>query len=189
MCLSTTRPPCSDRCEGYVRALYTFHVAALMDCLSAYSDPDFDAAQMHLQASEVEALAALLVQQLTRSLTGRLLASLLHVLRQADPTLLADLPTFAFKQLQPLTPLPAPMLQASPAPKFADGTSVRWLTWQEAPESQTGIILGHCYAYARHRRQWTWQYLVWLRQPLGRVMTDTAWETDLEVWTEVQPHD
>jgi len=189
MFVSTTPPPCSDRCDGYVQALCAFKVAALMACLSDYADPNFDAAKMHLQACEVEALAALLVQQLTHSLTGRWLADLLHVLRHADSDMITDLPTFELRRLQPITVLPELVLQASPRPKFADGASVRWLTWSDVSETQTGIILGHFFAYAHHQGQWTWKYLVWLSHPLGQVVTDTAWEIDLAVWTEVQSHD
>ncbi|MGF1496971.1 MAG: hypothetical protein ACFB8W_09140 [Elainellaceae cyanobacterium] len=76
--------------------------------------------------------------------------------------------------------LPADFPQQIAPPKFRDGHRIHWLPITNE-EIECGTIIGHAFAYAHHRRQWTWQYLVWLDAPHRGTLTDTAWEDDLEL--------
>jgi len=76
--------------------------------------------------------------------------------------------------------LPREFPQVAP-PIFQDGDRVRWLPLADDQQTDQGTIIGHCFAYAHHRRHWAWQYLVWLDEPHGEAFADTAWEEDLEL--------
>ncbi|HEY9626100.1 MAG TPA: hypothetical protein V6C84_02255 [Coleofasciculaceae cyanobacterium] len=68
----------------------------------------------------------------------------------------------------------------TPTPKFQIGDRV---CWYPLPAQDFGIITGLEYAPAAHLQSWAWKYIIWLdRHSPSRlwVITDTAWETDLE---------
>ncbi|MEI2578646.1 hypothetical protein [Scytonema sp. PRP1] len=173
--------PCGDRYRDYHQALHNFKVAELIDAIRHLSTLDSEEESICLNEAELESLAALLIQQLALNLHSQTIAQYLWILRD-DIKAIADLPIFELKPLQPFKDLPKQFPKQTPVPRFADGATVRWILLRESSKAQDGIILGHFYAYARHIRQWTWKYLVWLGQPVGQVVADTAWEDDLEAW-------
>ncbi|WP_416671264.1 hypothetical protein [Egbenema bharatensis] len=40
--------------------------------------------------------------------------------------------------------------------------------------------MGRFFAFAQHRGQWGWKYLIWLKDTSSGVLADVAWEEDLE---------
>lgn len=150
-----------------------FNVPALIDHLGNFSDAYFDATWMHLSVNEAEALAALLIYQLTQSLSGKLLAAYLHALRSGESL---DLPPVRIRARHPMRHLPITFPEEAPLPVFLYGDRVRWRT----DAMTTGTVIGRYFAYAHHRGCWTWNYLVWLNDPTGQVLADTAGEDDLE---------
>ncbi|MEQ9370097.1 MAG: hypothetical protein RIG63_13925 [Coleofasciculus chthonoplastes F3-SA18-01] len=59
-------------------------ITQLLWLIKHYSDIDFDASQMHLTDAEAHAIAQLLIQQLTESLNGKLIAGTLNTLRHSE---------------------------------------------------------------------------------------------------------
>ncbi|MBD2070255.1 hypothetical protein H6F93_22540 [Leptolyngbya sp. FACHB-671] len=171
---------CCDRSSSYQQALCDFNVAQLMEGLSNFSDLDFDPTLMHLTPEEVESLAALLIHQLTLSLQGTLVAGYLNVLRNGDTEAIAQLPPLDLKPLQSPVKLPENFPHQVTTPLFVYGDAVRWIPLPSHTQTNTGIVIGRFYAYARHLGSWTWKYLVWLKEPCGCTLADTAWEDDLE---------
>ncbi|MEQ8466184.1 hypothetical protein [Coleofasciculus sp. E1-EBD-02] len=66
------------------QALAEFGITQLLSFVKDYSDIDFEASQMHLTDAEVHAIAKLLIQQLTESLNGKLIAGALNTLRHGE---------------------------------------------------------------------------------------------------------
>lgn len=150
-----------------------FNVPALIDRLGNFSDAHFDAAWMHLSVEEAEALAALMIYQLTQSLSGKLIAAYLHALRSGESL---DLPPVKIRARHPMRSLPVNFPEEAPLPVLLYGDRVRWT----ADVMTTGTVIGRYFAYAHHRGCWAWNYLVWLNDPTGQVLADSAWEDDLE---------
>ncbi|MDX2244944.1 MAG: hypothetical protein NW224_30075 [Leptolyngbyaceae cyanobacterium bins.302] len=182
MFVQPTLYPCSDRCHGYREALQNFKITELIDTIKTLSTTSTRVEWVYLDEPDVEDLAVLVIQQLILTLQNQGMDQSLWILNDNRQTI-ADLPTFELKPFQSCTTLPEWFPKESPTPKLADGDVVRWIPFPQYADIQTGIVLGHFYAYARHLKTWTWKYLVWLKEPVGQVTTDTAWETDLEVWT------
>ncbi|MEQ9549532.1 MAG: hypothetical protein RIM23_07930 [Coleofasciculus sp. G3-WIS-01] len=59
-------------------------ITQLLWLIKHYSDIDFDASLMHLTDAEAQAIAKLLIQQLTASLNGKLIAGTLNTLRHSE---------------------------------------------------------------------------------------------------------
>ena len=188
MFVQPTFHTCSDRCQKYHQALHDFKVTELIDTTKTLFNTGVEAEWMHFEEPDMESLAVLLIQQLTLMLQSQSTDQSLWMLKD-DGQAIADLPAFELKPPQSFKALPEWFPEESSNPKFADGAVVRWNSFPEHSEIQTGIVLGHFYAYARHQRQWTWKYLVWLKQPVCQVVTDTAWETDLEILSEEPDYD
>ncbi|NJO78878.1 MAG: hypothetical protein HC827_10375 [Cyanobacteria bacterium RM1_2_2] len=169
----------SDPCASYQQALCDFGIADLIETLSNFCDPDFDAGRMHLEEQELEHLATLLIQQLCVSLNGKMMAGYLNVVRNADAWTIADLPKLDLKPLQYWTGLPESFPHQTSAPRFHDGDWVRWQPLPNHAQTDSGIVMGRFFAFAQHRGQWKWKYLIWLKDT-SLVLTDTAWEEDLE---------
>jgi hypothetical protein len=150
-----------------------FNVPALIDRLCNFSDAYFDATWLHLSVEEAEALAALLIHQLARSLSGKLLAAYLHALRSGETV---DLSPIKIRDRHPMRCLSINFPEEAPLPMFLYGDRVCWT----ADPLTTGIVIGRYFAYAHHRGIWNWKYLVWLSEPTGQVLADCAWEDDLE---------
>ncbi|PSB23159.1 hypothetical protein C7B61_13115 [filamentous cyanobacterium CCP1] len=178
-----TSPPVSDRAASsisYQQALYDFGIAELIEALSNFCDPDFDVAQMQLEEQELEHLATLLIQQLCVSLNGKMMASYLNVVRNADAWTITDLPRLELKPLQHPLVLPESFPHQASTPQFLDGDSVCWLSLPNSPQTDRGIVIGRFFAFASHRGQWEWKYLIWLKDTSSGVLADTVWEEDLE---------
>ena len=168
--------------EFYQQDLCDFGIANLIEQISNFSDADFDAEWMHLEEQEAEALAVILIQQLIASLNGKLIAGYLNVLRNADA--IVDLPATELKPLQNPIALPASFPQQASAPLFLYGDLVRWIPLDVTDETAAGIVIGCFFAYAKHRRQWAWKYLIWLKDTAGSGVVDTAWEEDIKFMEE-----
>jgi len=79
-----------------------------------------------------------------------------------------------------LDTLPGDFPQQVQIPKFQLGDRVQW---QPQPSQDFGTIIGIQYAPASQLEVWAWKYVIWLdRYSPSRawVMSDTAWESDLE---------
>ena len=66
-------------------------------------------------------------------------------------------------------------------PRFCEGEKIRWIPQGE--KTDCGVVLGRFYNYAPHRHRWMWCYLIWLDKNSPSpawIITDTAWEDDLE---------
>lgn len=168
----------------YQQALDDFGITQLLSRISNYSDADFDATWMQLTQQELESIAALLIQQLTANLQGNLIANYLNILRNVAGEIISDLPTPELKALSTPTALPPGFPQQTTAPLFWCGDPVRWIPQPDETETNTGIVIGRFYAYALHRAQWAWKYLIWLTDSSLLVVADTAWEQDIEPLTE-----
>ncbi|MBF2050786.1 MAG: hypothetical protein IGS54_26065 [Elainella sp. C42_A2020_010] len=182
-----TSPPVSDRSDpfaSYQQALCDFGIAELIEALSNFYDPDFDAAQMHLEEQELEHLATLLVQQLCVSLNGKMMAGYLNLLRNAGLWTIADLPKLELKPLQHPLVLPENFPSQTSDPRFHAGNWVRWLSLPNHAQTDSGIIIGRFFAFASHRGQWGWKYLIWLKDTSSGILADAAWEEDLELLRE-----
>jgi hypothetical protein len=169
--------------EDYQQALCEFGIAELLTILSYFRDPDFDAAKIQLKEQEREHLATLLIQQLCHSLNGKLLSESLTLLKGSQEAL----PNLTLKLTAVLPTLPEHFPAQTSAPRFRDGAAVHWLPLPNCSQTDSGIVIGHCFAYAPHRHQWGWQYLVWLKSAAGSILVDAAWEEDLEPLREVVP--
>jgi hypothetical protein len=168
----------------YEQALDDFGITQLLSRISNYSDVNFDAAWMHLTQQELESIAALLIQQLTANLQGNLIANYLNILTNVAGEIISDLPTAELKALSTPTALPLGFPQQTTAPLFWCGDPIRWIPQPDETETNTGIIIGRFYAYAQHRAQWAWKYLIWLTDSSPLVVADTAWEQDIEPLVE-----
>ncbi len=81
----------------------------------------------------------------------------------------------------PLDDLPKDFPHHIPTPRFQLGDRVQW---QPQPTQDFGTVTGIQYVPAPHLQTWAWKYIIWLdRHSPSRlwILTDTAWETDLEV--------
>lgn len=163
---------------GYQQALADFAITDLLQTLTTFSDPNFDAQFAALEPQEAEALAALLIQALTASLNGELLLSYLEALRHRQLDLTQSLTHLCLPP--PSTVLP-PSFPNVELPRFLYGDLLRWLSNGETTD--WGIAIGRFYSFAPHRCRWAWCYLIWLdpASPSSAWVTaDIAWETDLE---------
>jgi hypothetical protein len=96
----------SNTDETYIQqALEELGIIQLLSLIKHYSDIDFDASQMHLTDDEVHAIATLLIQQLTESLTGKLIAGVLNTLRHSQ-------------EMEDVTPHPGRVLPSSWVKQF-----------------------------------------------------------------------
>jgi hypothetical protein len=86
----------TDSAPIYEQALSDFGITELMEKLSNFSDPDFDASWMNLEQQELESLATILIRGLTVSLKGKLIAGYVNAIRQGDRQELPKLGTLGF---------------------------------------------------------------------------------------------
>jgi hypothetical protein len=163
--------------KAYQQALSDFGIEDLLEKISNYSDENFDAGKMNLEAEEMEILAALLIKYWSNSRHGKLLSGFLNAIRHGNSEVL---PNSVSQEIQlPDSGLPINFPNVK-TPDYAEGKKVRWKSAIE--NSDFGIILGHFYAYALHRCCWAWKYVVLLdkNSPSSAwCIADTAWEEDL----------
>lgn len=161
----------------YQQALDDFGINELLSHLSNYSDADFSAALMNVEEQELESLAAILIQRLTKSLNGKLIASYLNAIRHGNSEVLCD-PT-NLEIAPPSLDLPRDFPDGT-TPRYKEGDRIQWR--RLANTTDWGIVIGHFYAYAQHQCHWAICYLIWLDKdsPSSQTVVDTAWEEDLE---------
>jgi hypothetical protein len=164
--------------KGYQQALEDFAIAPLLTRLKTHSDADFDAAWMNLSQPELESLAAILIQQLTANIKGKVIAGYLNALRHGSTHTPHSLVHLTFPP--PSVDLPAnfPNVQT---PRYEDGDKLRWIP--EGGKTDWGIAIGRFYSFAPHHCAWMWCYLIWLDKfspSATRIVADIAWEDDLE---------
>lgn len=130
-------------------------------------------------------LTALLIKHLANLLPQDTVFSYCHVLRKYKAEEVDRVLSVALK-----FPLPADsptfFLDAQP-PTFAFGAKVRWLPLDDLVPSDFGLIVGRFYGYLPERMRWSWCYVILLDPdcPSARwCSVDTAWESDLEDWTD-----
>lgn len=164
----------TDR-EVYQQALDDFGIIELQQKLSLFTS-------IKLEEEELDSLVVLLLQQLTTNLNQHLIADYLNAIRRRDKDVICGLNPITIKEISQPISLPDNFLNSAPPPRFLYGNKVRWIP--ASGNSDWGIILGRFYAYARHRCQWGWKYIVLLDKnspSSGCVVADTAWEEDIEL--------
>lgn len=162
--------------HAYQQALDDFGITELLEVLSHFQDADFDAKELHLEPEELDSLAAILIQQLTGSLNGKLLGGYLNAHRHGNADVFAHPITLEFPQS---ANLPSDFPHSAPEPRFEFGEMVVIVT---PGGSEWGTVIGRFYNYAAHRCYWMWRYILWLdRASLSAawVVAATTWEEDL----------
>ncbi len=93
------------------------------------------------------------------------------------------MPLISLDEPPPSVRLPADFPDGTAMPKFLYGDHIKWKLPSDTDNTDTGVIIGRFYAFAHHRNQWAWKYLIFLDPDSysRRFCTaDTAWEEDLE---------
>jgi hypothetical protein len=161
---------------AYQQALEDFGITELLKVLSYFQDADFDAKELHLEPEELDSLAAILINQLTGSLSGKLISGYLNAHRHGNADVFSHPITLEFPQS---ASLPSDFPNSAQTPRFDFGVMVAIVT---AGGSEWGIVIGRFYNYAAHRCRWMWRYILWLDQSslsAAWVVAATAWEEDL----------
>lgn len=164
----------------YQQALDDFGITQLLSGLSHYADADFNAQVMNLETQERDRLAALLIQRLTSSLNGKVLASYLNAIRHGDSDVMFD--PMKVEVPPPSLELPECFFDEV-TPRYQEGDRVRWRPLTDT--TNWGVVIGRF--YARNLCRWTVGYLIRLDRDspsAAWTVADTAWEEDLEPNTE-----
>jgi hypothetical protein len=170
--------PTASQC-AYQQALDDFGITKLLTCLKSFSDANFDASWMNLSEQEAESLTAILIQDLTASIRGRLIANYLEIMRQGSKRELTGSINLEFPP--PSVDLPASFPDDAEPPRFLYGDKLRWISTNSGAD--WGTVIGRFYGFASHHCSWKWCYLIWLNKESPSsawVVADTAWEEDLE---------
>ncbi len=163
---------------AYQQALDDFGITELLKTLSHFQDADFDAQQLHLEPEELDSIAALLIQQLTGNLKGKLISGYLNAYRHGSADVFSHPITLEFPQS---VSLPKDFPNSATEPRFDFGTIV------SVNSSEWGVVIGRFYNYAAHRCCWMWRYILWLDSTslsARWVVAATAWEEDLKAYGE-----
>ncbi len=169
----------TDTQRAYQQALDDFGITELLTRLKNFSDANFDASWMNLSEQEAESLTVILIQGLTASLRGRLIANYLDMMRQGGKGELTGSINLEFPP--PSVSLPANFPDDTKPPHFLYGDKVRWIPVNG--DSDFGTVIGRFYSFASHHCSWKWCYLIWLDKESPSsvwAIADTAWEEDLE---------
>ncbi len=167
--------------QAYHQALSDFGITELLVKLSHFQDADFDAHSLHLESEELDSIAALLIEQLTDSLNGKLISGYLNTIRHGNVDVFSHPITLEFPQS---ASLPSDFPNSAQTPRFDFGIMVTIVT---AGGSEWGVVIGRFYNYAAHRCCWMWRYILWLEQTslsASWVVAATAWEEDLKAYGE-----
>ena len=151
------------------QVLEEFGITQLLSLIKHYSDIDFNASQMHLTDAEVNAIAKLFIQELIRSLNGKLIAGALNALRHGEE--MEEKGKMGENFPNPQSPIPTP--------RYKEGDRVQWKT----ANPDWGVILGRFYDYNHHHNQWTICYLIQLASDSPSsawITTDVATEENLQ---------
>jgi len=66
---------------------------------------------------------------------------------------------------------------------FLIGDRVRWKFLDDTPDTDWGCVVGKYYAFASHKFDWRWRYIIWLDDDSPSkewLVLELAWEDDLE---------
>ncbi|MEM9214268.1 MAG: hypothetical protein AAGD25_07960 [Cyanobacteria bacterium P01_F01_bin.150] len=159
---------------GYQQALDDFGLVPLLNRIQTHSDRP--------TIAEAEAIAALLIQLVTTSLTDNCLSAQLNTIRHYSFN--AINPLAKLHIASPKTELPNTFPNNEPA-RFEYGDRLHWSSHQPShqPINDWGIVIGRFYSFAPHRCHWRWAYLIWLDSDSPSsawINADIAWEDDLE---------
>lgn len=178
-CRSADTIPAQTEPNGYQQALSDFGITELLEKLSNFSDADFDAQQQHLELEELDSLAAMLVEQLTGSLNGRLVSGYLNAIRHSNADVFNGSISLEFPQS---ASLPSDFPDGLKTPRFLYGDKVAIVPVGDG--SEWGVVIGCFYNYAPHRCRWMWRYVVWLDKAslsASWIVATTVWEEDLNL--------
>jgi hypothetical protein len=157
------------------QVLEEFGMTQLLSLIKHYRDTDFDASQMHLTDAEVNAIAKLFIQELTRSVNGKLIAGALNALRHGEE--MEEIGEQGEQRKQGENICNRPL--STPTPRYHEGDRVQWKT----ANPDWGVIVGRFYDYNHHHNQWTICYLIQLASDSPSsawITTDVATEENLE---------
>ena len=73
-------------------------------------------------------------------------------------------------------------LEVQPS-SFLIGDRVRWKFLDDTPDTDWGCVVGKYYAFASHKFDWRWRYIIWLDDDSPSkewLVLELAWEDDLE---------
>lgn len=174
---------------SYLQALQDFGVLELRDAIStalgaerltSLSKPIENSQTNPLSSGELDSLTALLIRQLTSNLNCQQLCNLLQAF-QLDSSV-SGLPSLSFHPSVPGISLPANFPDNAETPKFLYGDRLQWKPLFDTNETDRGVVIGRFYAFAPHRCQWGWKYLILLapESPSAQFcVADTCWEEHL----------
>lgn len=175
----TCRKCQSKAITRYQQALVDFNIIVLLQKLILE-------APIHLEVEDRESLAARLIELLAASLDSSLIAQCLNPMHPTDGGKISDLIAIELNALPSSIILSEDLLHNSPS-AYSIGDKVQWKPLPDPTD--WGIVIGQFYAYAHHRCQWGWKYVIWLAQDspsAAWIAADTAWEEDLESQCEVK---
>ncbi|WP_293042690.1 MULTISPECIES: hypothetical protein [unclassified Moorena] len=166
--------------DGYQQALTDFGITELLAKLSHCSETGFHT-RLPIQPMEADAIAAVLIQQLTTSLNPSWLAPYFHGFQHHQGDILSDLVTLTLKQLPKSTALPEEFRDHARASCFDIGERIYWKPLADS-DTDFGIVIGKFYSWANHCCCWMWCYLIVLDSESPSALwtvTDIAWENNL----------
>ncbi|MBD1881248.1 hypothetical protein H6F70_20740 [Coleofasciculus sp. FACHB-T130] len=161
--------------DAYQQALQDFGVLELCDRLTHLSQ------STPLSKGELDSLTVLVIRQLVNSLNQQLVSDFIKAI-QLDNSV-SGLPSLSFNTSVPSVSLPANFPDSAETPRFLYGDRLRWKPLSDTDETDRGIVVGRFYAFAPHRYQWAWKYLILLasESPSAQFcVADTCWEEHLE---------
>ena len=167
---------------AYQQALHDFALTDLLAHLQNSSSAEFDS--QHMTEPESEVIAALLVEQLAKTLNSHLVAAYLKAIRQGNREVIPEPISLEYPES---TDLPTNFPTAAPTPRFIYGDHLHLcpipLNGKTESETDTGRCIGHYYAYAPHQCHWMWKYVIWLDKDsvsASWCVATTAWEDELK---------
>lgn len=170
-----TQPDSISSVNAYQQALQDFGVLELCDRLTQLSQ------STPLSKGELDSLTSLLICQLANSLNQQQVSDFIKAI-QIDNSISA-LPSLSFNTSVPSFSLPPNFPDSAQTPTFLYGDLLRWKPLSDTDETDRGIVIGRFYAFAPHRSQWAWKYLIFIapESPSAQFcVTDTCWEEHLE---------
>lgn len=169
---------------AYLQALQDFGVLELRDAVGTALGAERLTSLSKtnpLSQGELDSLTALLIRQLTNNLNRQQLSNLLKAF-QLDSSI-SGLPSLSFHPSVSGVSLPENFPDSAETPKFLYGDRIQWKPLSDTDETDRGIVIGRFYAFAPHRCQWAWKYLIFLtpESPSAQFcVADTCWEEHLE---------
>jgi hypothetical protein len=164
---------------GYQQALADFGINDLNVKLSNYFNTNGLNEPRYWEEEDQDSLVSSLIQVLINSLNSKRLDDYLQALSSGSLEVLHE--EFSQEIQPPSLELPINFVESA-IPCYKDGSSLRWIPSKGGVD--WGIAIGRFYAYAPHLYRWSWKYIILLdsHSPSAAwVMTDTAWEEDVEL--------